>query len=212
MKKKTIIIISVLLISAVVLLVVKNVDYLVNKYEWHRSDIKAETSYDESIKKFKAGQKLTTSEISQLIAYFNLSSKEDEGINFLKEILQRQDSYIAYFGLSQLYAAKARMKSTPEAHLDSISNSSNYLSEGFKKVPDKALAYYTRGFAYAFLGCSDLYMTDLKKAIEESINTKTVMIDDGIYVDQAKFAESVQKRMNQKRNYGPCLLDEMQKK
>jgi tetratricopeptide (TPR) repeat protein len=214
MKKKTVLVSAVILLTVLaILLIVKNLDYLVNKYQWHKADIAAETRHDETLKKFKAGQKLSSTEINQLIAYYSLTSKEDEGINLLQEILRKQDSYMAYFGLSQLYAAKAEMKASPDAHRDFISKSFNYLTEGFGKVPDKALAYYTRGTAYAILGCSEPYMNDLKKALEESKKVKTVMLAEGFYVDQIRFAEVIEKDINRHKDWhGTCLLDEIQHK
>ena len=211
-KRTAVIFIAVLLTFGAVMLVVKNLDFLVKKYDWKKAELTAETNHVESIRKFKSGQKISSDEINQLVVYYSLKSKEDEGINLLKEIIQRQDSYVAYFGVSQLYAAKARMKSSPKAHLDFISNSSIYLSQGFDRVPDKALAYFTRGNIYSTLGCSEMYINDLKKAIEESKNAKIVLIDDGVYVDRARFVEFVQKTMNRERNRGPCLLDEIQRK
>jgi hypothetical protein len=214
MKKKTVLVsVIILLTGGAILLLVKNLDYLVNKYQWHKADIAAETRHDETLKKFKAGQALSSTEINQLIAYYSLTSKEDEGINLLQEILQKQDSYMAYFGLSQLYAAKAEKKASPDARRDFISQSFNYLTEGFNKVPDKALAYYTRGTAYAILGCSEPYMNDLKKALDESKKAKTIMLADGFYVDQIRFAEVIEKKMSQQKNWqGTCLLDEIQHK
>ena len=215
MKKKTIIISAVLLLTfGAILLVVKNLDYLVNRYQWHKADIAAETRHDETLKKFKSGQKLSSTEINQLMAYYYLESKEDEGIILLQEILEKQDSYMAYFGLSQLYASKANiMKTSQDARRDFISKSFKYLTEGFNKVPDKALAYYTRGMAYAILGCSEPYLKDLKKALEESKKAKTIMIADGFYVDQIRFAEVIGKDINRHKDWqATCLLDEIQHK
>ena len=120
---------------------------------------------------------------------------------------------MAYFGLSQLYAEKASMKTSTDAHRDFISKSFNYLTDGFNKVPDKTLAYYTRGKAYAMLGCSEPYMNDLKKALEESKKNKTIMLADGFYVDQIRFAEVIEKDINRGKDWqGACLLDEIQHK
>ncbi len=68
MKKKTVIIIAVLIALAAIALVIKNLDNLVNWYQWRKADIAAETRHDESLKKFKSGQKLSSTEINQLIA------------------------------------------------------------------------------------------------------------------------------------------------
>jgi tetratricopeptide (TPR) repeat protein len=214
MKKKTVIISSILfLIFGAILLFVKNLDYLVKKYEWHKADIQAEKRHNESLKKFKTGQKLTSDEIGQLVVYYYFTSKEDEGIKLLQEILQRQDSYVTYFGLSELYAFKANMKAAPDAHRDFISKSFSYLTEGFNKVPDKALAYYTRGKAYAILGCSEPYMNDLKQSLEESKKAKTIMLEDGVYVDQIRFAEVIEKDISHHKNWqGTCFLDEIQQR
>ncbi len=212
-KNKTIIIVVVLLVFLAIVLVVKNLDRFVNWYQWHKADIAADTRHDESLKKFKSGQKLSSTEINQLIAYYQLTSKEDEGINLLQEILQKQDSYMAYFGLSQLYASKANIIKSQVDRRDLVSKSFKYLNEGFGKVPDKALAYYTRGTAYGILGCSELHMNDLKRALDESKKTKTVMLADGIYVDQTRFEEFIEKEMNRLKNWhGTCLLDEIQNK
>jgi tetratricopeptide (TPR) repeat protein len=211
-KNKTIIIIALVALVAIAL-VVKNLDRLVNWYQWRKADIGAETRHDESLKKFKSGQKLSSTEINQLIAYYQVTEKDDEGINLLQEILQKQDSYMAYFGLSELYASKANSKASQNDRRNFISKSFNYLNEGFNKVPDKALAYYTRGTAYAILGCSEPYMSDLKKALEESKKAKTVMLADGFYVDQIRFAEFIEKDMNRHKTWqGNCLLDEIQHK
>ncbi len=60
MKKKTVIFIAVLLAVGAILLVVKNLDYLVDRYQWHKADIAAETRHDETLKKFKAENKLSS--------------------------------------------------------------------------------------------------------------------------------------------------------
>ena len=214
MKRKTVIISAVLLLAfGAILLVVKNLDYLVNRYQWHKADVAAETRRDESLEKFKSGQKLSSTEINQLIAYYYLTSKDDEGISLLQEILKKQDSYMAYFGLSQLYASKTSMETSQDARRDFISKSFNYLTEGFSKVPDKALAYYTRGTAYAILGCSKPYLKDMKKALEESKKAKTIMLADGFYVDQIRFAEVIEKDIDRHKNWQrTCLLDEIRLK
>jgi hypothetical protein len=212
-KNKTVILIAVLFAFVALVIVVKNLDRLINWYQWRKADIGAETRHEETLKKFKSGQKLSSTEINQLIAYYYLTSKEDEGINLLQEILQKQDSYMACFGLSQLYAAKANTSSSSDSRRDSISKSFNYLTEGFNKVPDKTLAYYTRGTAYAILGCSKPYMDDLKKALDESTKQKTIMLADGFCVDQTRFAEVIERDIERHKEWqGTCLLDEIQHK
>ncbi len=212
-KNRTPIIIVVLLALGVILLVVKNLDYLVERYQWHKADIATETRHDETLKRYKAGNKLSSTEISQLVAYYYLTSKEDEGIKLLQEIREKQDSYMAYFGLSELYVVKANLEKSVEPHREFISKAYNSLSEGFNKVPDKTLAYFMRAKGYAILGCSEPYMSDIKKSLEESKKVKMVMLADGFYVDQTRFAEAVGNETRQHKDWqGTCLLDEIQKK
>lgn len=211
-KNKTIIIIVFVALVAIVL-VVKNLDRFVNWYQWRKSDIGAETRHDETLKKFKTGNKLSSTDISQLVAYYYLTSKEDEGIKLLEEIRAKQDSYMAYFGLSELYVVKANIEKSVEPHREFISKAYNYLSEGFNKVPDKTLAYFMRAKGYAILGCSEPYKDDIKKSLEESKKVKTVMLADGFYVDQTRFAEAVENETKQHKDWqATCLLYEIQRK
>ncbi len=56
-------------------------------------------------------------------------------------------------------------------------------------------------------------MNDIKKALEESKKVKTVMLADGFYVDQTRFAEAVENETKQYKDWhGTCLLDEIQRK
>jgi len=212
-KNKTAIIVALIIAFVAIVLVYKNLDRLVDWYQWRKADIATDTRHNETLKKFKAGNKLSSTEISQLAAYYYLTSKEDEGIKLLQEIREKQDSYMAYFGLSELYVVKASMEKSVEPHREFISKAYNFLSEGFNKVPDKTLAYFMRAKGYAILGCSEPYMADIKKSLEESKKVKTVMLADGFYVDQPRFAEAVENETKQHKDWqATCLLDEIQRK
>lgn len=211
-KKKTIIIsVSILLLFVAILLVIKNFDSVVNRYEWHKVDKMAEKEHAELIGKVKAGQQLTSSEIGRIATYYYLNSKYDEGISVLQEVLKRQDAYMAYFELSGLHAEKAKMNEPADVKSSLVAKSRDYLVQGFEKVPDKALAFYMRGKAYALLGCFDMSISDLNRAIEVSKKTKTTMLTDGVYVDQKRFAEVVEKDIAEfKKGHNACLLDSIQ--
>jgi len=213
LKKNKTVIVAVLIAFVAIVLVVKNLDRLVDWYQWRKADIGAQTKHGETLQKFMTGNKLSSTEISQLVAYYYLTSKEDEGIELFQEIRQKQDSYMAYFGLSELYVVKANIEKSVELHREFILKAYNYLSEGFNKVPDKTLAYFMRAKGYAILGCSEPYKDDIKKSLEESKKVKTVMLADGFYVDQTRFAEAVENETKQHKDWqGTCLLDEIRRK
>jgi len=208
-KKKTIIVSAIILLLVVaILLLIKNPGYVFDRYERQKVDKMAEKEHAELIGKVKAGQQLTSSEIGRIATYYYLSSKYDEGISILQEVLRRQDAYMAYFQLSGLYAEKAKMNEPADVKSSLVAKSRDYLAQGFEKVPDKALAFYMRGKAYALLGCLDMSINDLNQAVEESKKAKTTMLTDGVYVDQKKFAEVVEKDIAEfKKGHSACLLD-----
>ncbi len=212
MKKRTIIVgASILLIFFVIWLLIKKFDYVSNQYQLHKVDNMAEKEHSGLIAKFKAGQQLTSSEIGRIATYYYLNLKYDEGIGIMQEILKRQDAYMAYFQLSGFYAEKAKMNEPADIKRSLISKSRDYLVQGFEKVPDKALAFYMRGKAYALLGCLDMSISDLNRAVEESKKAKTTMLTDGVYVDQKRFAEVVEKDIAEfKKGQNACLLNDIQ--
>jgi len=214
MKKRSILIsIIILIVFGAILLTIKNFDLIVEKYEWHKVDKMAEKEHAQLMEKFKAGQQLTSSEIGRIVTYCNLNSKYDEGIGVLQEILKQQDAYMAYFGLSELIAEKAKTTGPVDIRRSLISKSLSYLKQGFNKVPDKAHAYFMRGNAYAYLGCLDIAIDDLNRSLVESKKTKTTMLSDGVYVDQKRFAQVVEKNITEfKKVQNVCLLDEIQQK
>lgn len=212
MQKKTIIAVAIILLLFVaILLVVKNFYSVVNRYERQKVDNMADKEHAELIGKLKAGKQLTSSEIDRIATYYYLSSKYDEGISILQEILKRQDGYMAYFQLSGFYAEKAKMNQPADVKSSLVVKSRDYLAQGFERVPDKAHAFYMRGKAYALLGCLDMAISDLNKAVEESKKAKTTMLTDGVYVDQKRFAEVVEKDIAEiKKGQSACLLDSVQ--
>ena len=132
MKKRTIIVsIIILLLFVAILLVIKNFDSVVSRYERHKVDNMAEKEHAELIGKVKAGQQLTSSEIGRIATYYYLSSKYDEGISILQEVLKRQDAYMAYFQLSGLYAEKAKMNEPAEVKSSLVTKARDNLSPGF---------------------------------------------------------------------------------
>lgn len=81
--------------------------------------------------------------------------------------------------------------------------------EGFRKVPEKPLAYYMRGVAYGLLGCTEKSVEDFKRAIEESKASKIIMLGDGAYVDRERFVSMVERNIATYKNFrGDCLLEE----
>jgi hypothetical protein len=212
MKKKIIIlsvVFSVLLV--IIIIIAKNFDSLVEEYHWHKVDTQARQINIELLDKIKSGKQLTASEIDRITIYYHLTSNNDEGIRVLNDLLQHQDHYMIYLGLFQLSAEEAIIHdSWPlDMRRSRIQKSLRYLALWFKKVPDKALAYYTRSQSYAHLGCKKMALSDMESAIQESKKMKVVMISDGVYIDQNKFTAAVNKDFAEVRKIkGPCLVIE----
>lgn len=166
----------------------------------------AEKRHTELLNKFQQGRDLTSREVNILTAYYISSSKYDEGITVLEKIAKKQDGYMTYYGLSALFGSKAKLRKV-EREDELIKRARLYLDKGFAAAPEKPLAYYSRGQTFAILGCFEMAIDDLGHAIEESKKTKSIMLEEGISVDQQKFTAFVEKEIARLKNFrGDCLL------
>ena len=208
-KRRVTLVIIILVVVGALILIIEEREYLFEKYEWHRVGERAEKRYKELMGKFRKNEKLSSTEIGEIAAYFQLTGRYDEGINVLKEIQKAHDDYGAFLSLSGLYAYKARTLSGSDERKKLVSMSYNNMMEGFRKVPEKPLAYYMRGVAYGLLGCTEKSVEDFKRAIEESKASKIIMLGDGAYVDRERFVSMVERNIATYKNFrGDCLLEE----
>ncbi|MGZ3568143.1 MAG: hypothetical protein ACXU9W_05055 [Thermodesulfobacteriota bacterium] len=211
MKKRRVALVIMILIAVggALSLLIKYREYLFEKYEWHRVGQRAEKRYKELFGKFSKHEKLSSMEVGEIATYFQLKGRYDEGINILKEIQKAQDDYPAFFSLSGLYAYKARTLSPSDERKRLVSMFYNNMMEGFRKIPERPLAYYMRGVAYGVLGCTEKSVEDFNRAIEDSKASKIVMSGDGAYVDRERFVSIVERDIATYKNFtGDCLLEE----
>jgi len=164
------------------------------------------------LNKLQQGHDLKPREVNILTAYYISSSKYDDGITVLEGIAKKQNGYMTYYGLSALYASKAKLKKYAKDDT-LIKRAYNYLNKGFAAAPEKHLAYYSRGQTYAILGCFEMAIDDLRRAIEESRETKIIRLEEGISVDQQKFTAFIEKEIARLKNFrSDCLLKDIENK
>jgi tetratricopeptide (TPR) repeat protein len=206
-ERKVIFAIIALVITGAFVFIIKNREYFLEKYEWYKAEGRAEKRYKELMGKVEKKEKLSSMEIGEVAAYFQLAAKYDEGIRVLEGIKKQQDDYDVYFSLSGLHAYKARTIRSVDERKELALISRDYMMEGFRRVPEKPLAYYLRGKAYGVLGCVEMSVEDFTKAIEESKAVSPVLLGDGLYVDRERFISMVQRDIdNYKKFTGDCLL------
>jgi tetratricopeptide (TPR) repeat protein len=206
-KRKVIFPVIVLVIAGAFVFIIKNRDYFFEKYEWYKAEERAGKRCKELMGKAERKEKLSSMEVGEIAAYFQLASKYDEGIRALEEIKKQQDDYVVYFSLSGLHAYRARATRSVDERKELALISRDYMMEGFRRVPEKPLAYHLRGKAYGLLGCTELSVDDFNRAIEESKGADKIMFGDGFYVDRQRFVSIVEQDIdNYKRFTGDCLL------